>query len=60
MKEARLIFKKEYEGFESLSDIGRDVSEAFDKDFNPDVAFLPGEFQGTVRVIIEYIELETK
>lgn len=51
-----ILFDKKYEGFESLSDLDRDISEAFDADFNPAAAGIPGEFQGTVRVQITYTE----
>jgi hypothetical protein len=34
------IFKKEYDG-ESICDLSRDVSEAFDERFNPAVADIP-------------------
>jgi len=49
-----VLFEKKYEGFESLADIDRDVSEAFDGDFNPPAEVLLGEFQGTVTVTITY------
>mgnify|MGYP001565000311 CR=1 FL=1 len=47
-----LIFEQEWDGFESLYDLGRDVHEAFDRRFNPAVEQLPGEFQVTVTVTI--------
>jgi len=43
-----IILNKCYEGFESALDLERDVHEMW--------AQLPGEFQGTVKVTIEYIE----
>lgn len=49
-----IIFHKNYEGFESLSDIDRDVAEALDSDFNPVAENIQGEFDGTVRVVITY------
>jgi hypothetical protein len=52
------LFVKQYEGFESSSDMFRDIREAFDKRFNPEAAKLPGEFQGTMRVTITYIPSE--
>lgn len=52
------IWQKDYVGFESLSDLDRDISEAFDEKFNPAVKQLPGEFEGTLRVTIEYINWE--
>lgn len=55
---AKVIFKKDYGGFESLSDFWRDTSECFDPDFNPEMKDIPGEFQGTVKVTIEYVEPE--
>ena len=39
-----MIFDKTYEGFESIADLERDISEMWD-DTN-----IPGEFQGSVRV----------
>lgn len=50
----RVIFQKKYGGFESLYDIERDISEAFNPDFNPAAKDIPGEFQGTVQVTITY------
>jgi len=48
------IFTKDYEGFEAMADIGRDVEEAFDPDFNPQAEQLPCEHQGIVTVTITY------
>ena len=48
------IFNKDYEGFESLYDIQRDVIECFDPAFNEEAKDIPGEFQGTVNVTITY------
>jgi hypothetical protein len=48
------IFEKNYEGFESLSDIERDISECFDERFNEQMKFIPAEFQGTLTVTITY------
>lgn len=49
------IWAKDYVGFESLSDIERDVSEALDERFNPAAKLLPGVFEGTLRVTFDYI-----
>ena len=49
-----VIFEQEYEGFEAAADIGRDVYEAFDSNFNPPAEALPPEFQGTITVTIHY------
>lgn len=46
------IFEKEYHGFEAIADLGRDIYEMWDYLEQP----IPGEFQGTVKVIVEYIE----
>lgn len=56
--EKRTIFEKEYSG-ESLVDIYRDVSEAVDSDFTPEMKEIPadewGMAKGTFRVLIEWI-----
>lgn len=49
-----VIFHKEYEGFEALADVERDVGEAFNGDYNPKSSILMGEYQGTVTVTITY------
>lgn len=48
MKEPKVLLEKEYCGFESASDIERDVSEAIEK--------LTGEFSGTIKVVVTYEE----
>lgn len=52
------LFKKTYDG-ESIVDVGRDVFEAFDKDFNPPAAAIPqddhGFQQGKFVVTIEWV-----
>ena len=52
------LFKKTYDG-ESIVDAGRDVFEAFDKDFNPPAAAIPqddhGFQQGEFVVTIEWV-----
>lgn len=53
-KRPKVIFTKDYEGFESLYDLGRDVCEAVDAVYNPQATVLEDEFQGTVRVTITY------
>lgn len=42
------ILDQKYEGFESMVDIERDVSEAIAE------SGIPGEHQGTIRVVITY------
>lgn len=42
-----------YHGFESTYDLERDMSELF---YNKEFKDIPGEFQGTLRVTVEYIE----
>lgn len=56
---SKVIFQKKYVGFESLYDIERDISEAFDTDFNPAAKDIPGEFQGTIQVTMTYTPEET-
>jgi len=53
-KKPIVIFDKNYEGFEAMADINRDISEAFDGDYNPKSTILSGEFQGTVAITITY------
>lgn len=50
----KTIFQKEYVGFESISDLGRDLHEMWDERFNPLVKGISGEFQGTVRIHVTY------
>ncbi len=52
------IFKKIYHGFESISDLERDVSEALSPDYNENMKGIPGEFQGRMVVTITYEEDE--
>lgn len=54
----KTIFQKDYHGFESIYDLGRDMDEMLDPQFNPLAAGISGEFQGTVKVTVEYIEEE--
>lgn len=55
-KKPVVIFDKNYEGFEALYDMDRDVCEAVDADCNPKAKkVLRGEYEGTVRVTITYI-----
>ena len=51
-----VIFKKEYSGFEDSYDVDRDVSEAMDADFNPIWKTIGGEWLGTLKIIIEYVD----
>ncbi len=48
----KTLWEKNYHGFESISDLERDVYEALD-----DVS---GEFQGTIKVVITYEPAETE
>lgn len=53
-----VTFKKDYVGFESCSDIERDILEHWNENFNPAAkAYESGEFQGTVTVTITYENL---
>lgn len=46
------VFQKDYDGFESWTDVGRDIDEIWD---NPAMKDIPPEWQGTIRITIEYI-----
>lgn len=48
------LFTKVYDGFESTSDIFRDLREAFDERFNEKAKQLPGEFQGKLTLTLWY------
>jgi hypothetical protein len=50
----RKVFSHSYDGFESLYDMGRDIAEAMDERFNPNMKGISGEFQGRVHVSITY------
>ena len=54
----KVIFHKVYDGFESLSDLQRDLVECMDPDYNSHVNDIPGEFQGKMTVTITYSEEE--
>lgn len=58
MGESRVVWTKDYHGFESMSDLDCDVYEALDERFNPKAKDIPGEFQGTIKVTMEYIPAE--
>jgi hypothetical protein len=51
----RVIYKKEYHGFEDVGDLDRDISEMWDE---PAAKSIPGEFQGTLTVTVEYTPSE--
>lgn len=53
-----IIWQKSYHGFEATSDLERDISESLNSDYNDKVKDIPGEFQGTLKVTIEYIPEE--
>lgn len=55
---SKVIYKKEYHGFEDFSDYWRDMDEAVRPEFNAAMKDIPGEFQGTIRVTIEYVPEE--
>jgi len=57
-KRPKIIFEKKYVGFESLQDLDSDVCESFNTDFNPVAKEIPGEFEGTVHVLITYTPAE--
>jgi hypothetical protein len=54
----RVIFEKKYHGFEDVYDLGRDMDEVLDDRFNPNAKGIPGEFQGIIKVTVEYIPAE--
>jgi hypothetical protein len=54
----KIIFKRDYHGFEDVVDLERDISECFDSRFNPEAKDIPNEFTGTVKVTIEYVPSE--
>jgi hypothetical protein len=55
------VFEKTYDG-ESIVDLSRDISEAFDRDFNPTVESLTqdkwGFWTGQFRVKVEWTNQE--
>lgn len=56
----KVIFKKDYSGFESIYDLSRDINEMWEKSYDEEknkvLDSIPGEFQGTVKVLITYEE----
>jgi len=56
-----VIFKQEYDG-ESIYDVDRDVSEAFDSKFNPIVGTIPTDEhyiqKGTFTILITWSDEE--
>lgn len=51
---SKIIFEKEYHGFEAIVDLEEDISDLWDARLNKAVKDIPGEFQGTVKVVITY------
>ena len=51
-----LIWRKSYYGFDDFADYFKDIAEAVDPLYNPAMKDIPGEFLGTMRITIEYIE----
>lgn len=55
--EPKMVFEKSYDG-ESICDLSRDISEAFDERFNPAIAGIPeiehGFHAGSFKVTIEW------
>lgn len=45
------LMDKQYHGFEDATDIERDLSEMF---VSGKASSIPGEFQGTIRVVVTY------
>jgi len=54
----KVIFSKEYHGFEDCVDIGRDIHEMFDPRFNSEVEGLDPEFKGIIKIVVTYSEGE--
>jgi hypothetical protein len=56
-----IVFKKEYDD-ESIYDVGRDVAEAFDEDFNPVMCDIPKDeysfSKGIFTITIEWCNSE--
>jgi len=52
----RMIFSKEYHGFEDSVDIYRDVEEMLDPRFNSGAEGLNPEFRGTIKIEVTYHE----
>lgn len=52
----KTIFDETFDGFESLFDLERSISEAVDPQYNPKMEGIPAEFQGKMRVVITYEE----
>lgn len=55
---SRVIFDKEYVGFEDVYDLERDISEVLDPRHNALAKIVPSEFMGTMRVTITYEKSE--
>ena len=53
---AKIIFNKKYEGFDSISDIERDIYEMWPD--IPDGIIESSEFEGTMEVTITYTKPE--
>lgn len=51
------VLKRDYYGFESFPDLERDISEIW---YEPAMKNIPAEYQGTMRVTIEYIPSEVE
>lgn len=59
VEEPKVVFSKDYDG-ESIVDLGRDISEAFDERFNPAIVGIPemedspGFWAGNFKVTIQW------
>jgi len=58
MSKPKLIFEKDYNGFEDCYDLQRDIIEAFDERFNDGAKNLSPEFKGTITVKITYKKID--
>ncbi len=53
-----ILLKKQYHGFEDFYDYFRDVAEICEFPEDPNFKKVKGEFQGTVKVTVEFIPAE--
>lgn len=50
----KVIFEKEYHGFEAWSDIDRDISEMLDSAYNPEVEDIESESNGMIKIVVTF------
>ena len=54
MPEEILICEKIYRGYESTTDIGREIEECFSPGINRRAHMIPDNFKGTIRIRVTY------